>query len=134
MENGASDVREDHGTLQRPVLDTLEGRTHLAQESKPEVRLLAFIPSASLLSVEFGFRPNDQCGHLAVVAKSGLHPLDDFPPWAGLAGGSLMCRKPLTQKGLLPLVQGHLVDGRRNGVPKRLHVVDLLVHGQAIKS
>ena len=96
VENGAPDVREDQGELQRPAFDTLERRAYLAQESKPEIGLFAFIPSASLLSVEFGFRPNDQCGHLTVVAKSGLHPLDDFPPGAGLAGGSLMGRKPLT--------------------------------------
>ena len=96
VENCAPDVRENQGTLQRPVFDTLKRRAHLVQELKAEVRLFAFIPSASLLSVEFSLRPNDQCGHLTVVAKSGLHPLDDFPPGAGLAGCSLMCRKPLT--------------------------------------
>ena len=81
-----------------------------------------------LLGVELGLRPNDQSGHLPIVAESGLYPLDDFPPRAGLARGLLMCRKPLTQERLLPLMEGHLVDGRRDGIPERLHVIDLFVH------
>ncbi len=128
VEDGAPDVREDRRTLQWPVLDALEGRAHFAQETKPELRPLAFVPHAYLLGVELGLRPNDQSGHLPIVAESGLYPLDDFPPRAGLTRGLLMCRKPLTQERLLPLMEGHLVDGRRDGIPERLHVIDLFVH------
>ena len=37
-----------------------------------------------------------------------------------------MCRETLFQEGLLPLLERYLVDIRRDVIPERLHVVDLV--------
>jgi hypothetical protein len=37
-----------------------------------------------------------------------------------------MCRETLFQEGLLPLLEGDLVDIRRDVIPERLHVIDLV--------
>ncbi len=37
-----------------------------------------------------------------------------------------MCCETLFQDGLLPLLQRYLVNGRRDVIPERLHVVDLV--------
>ena len=55
-----------------------------------------------------------------------LYSFNDLLPRSGFLRGSVMCRETLFQKGLLPLLKGYLVDIRRDVIPERLHVVDLV--------
>ena len=45
---------------------------------------------------------------------------------SGLFWALAMSGETLFQDSLLPLLQRHLVDGRRYVIPERLHVVNLL--------
>ena len=84
VKDGASDVLEHQWELQRPSLDSLKRRADLTQEAEAQVGLLTLVPRSRPQRVEFGFRPNDQFGHLPGAAKSRLHAFDNFPPRAGL--------------------------------------------------
>jgi hypothetical protein len=52
--------------------------------------------------------------------------VDDFLPGAGFAGSCAMCGQALFEERLLPLMERHVVGGRRDAIPQRLHVIDLV--------
>jgi hypothetical protein len=55
-----------------------------------------------------------------------LDSFNDFLPRSGFLRGLAMCRETIFQEGLLPLLKRYLVDIRRDVIPQRLHVVDLV--------
>lgn len=45
-----------------------------------------------------------------------------------------MCRETLFQEGLLPLLERDLVDIRRDVIPERLHVIDLVLNRKRVET
>ncbi len=133
LENRAADLATDERELKGRLLDANECCAQFSEEFSAEAVSFAVIPHPSLFGVEFCLRPNVEPHHLSAGAKVSLHALDDFSPRPGVAGRLPMRRKPLLQQGLLPFVQWQLVDARRNGVPQRLDVVDLILNWEAVE-
>lgn len=126
MKNRSSNLTADERKLEGCLLHADERAAQFGEEFGPEAASFAVIPRTGLFGIEFCLRPNVEPGHLSAAAKAPLHALDDLSPRPGVAGRLTMRRESLLQQGLLPLVQGHLVDTGRNAVPQRLYVVDLI--------
>lgn len=88
---------------------------------------------AGLLDVEFRLGPNVEPGHLSAGAKVLLNAFHHLSPRPRVTGRLTMRREALLQQNLLPLVQRHLVNARRDAVPERLNVVDLIFDSQALE-
>jgi hypothetical protein len=127
MKNGSSNLTADERKLEGRLLNPDECCAQCGEEFGSEAASFGVIPRTGLFGVEFCLRPNVEPGHLSAAAKVLLNALDDFSPRPGVAGRLTMRREPLLQQGLLPLVQGHLVNTGRNAVPQRLYVVDLIL-------
>ena len=92
------------------------------------------VPEGCFKGVGLRLRPDLQPRHLPAGLKSALNSVDNVSPRLGIPWRSAMGRKPLFQEGLLPLLKRHLVRARRDPVPQRLHVLDLVLDEQGVKS
>jgi hypothetical protein len=132
MENGSPKLQEDNRKTQRSFLDPSERSAEFNEEFRPEAIPLAVVPRRCLEGIDLGLRANLESKHLP-TGKAMLYSLDDLVPRPSLLRGSLMCCEALFQKGLLPLLKGYLVDIRRDVIPKRLHIVDLVFDRKRVK-
>ena len=134
VENGSPKVSRNPWESQRPFFDARQGCSKCIEEFHPKPFAFTFVPHGRLEGVEFSFWPDVQPSHLPTGAETLLKSFDDLFPWTGFLRGPPMRRKPFVQNGLLPPLKGHLVQARRDVIPKRLHVVDLFFHGKSVES
>ena len=133
VDNSSSELSRDEWEPKRSIFDAGERCPECFEEFRTKAFAFAFVPHRSLKGIEFGLRPDFQPRYLLTGAETLLESLDDFFPWPGFFRRSSMCRKPLFQDGLLPLLKRDMVNARRDVIPKRLHVVDLFFHGKRVE-
>ena len=133
VENGSPKLPKDERKAQGPFLDPRKRCAKFNEEVRPEALPFAVVPRCRFEGIEFCLRPNLQQRHLPIGAKAMLYSFNDLFPRSGFVGGSAMCRETLFQEGLLPLLERHLVDIRRDVIPERLHVVDLVFDRERVE-
>ena len=84
--------------------------------------------------VGLSLRPDSQSRHLPAGFEAALNSIDDILPRQRVFWCSTVRRKSIFQERLPPLLKRHLVDARRDPVTLRLHVIDLFVDRQRVKS
>ena len=133
VENRSPKFSKDEWKTRRSFLDPRKRGAKFNQEFRPEAFPLTVVPRGRFEDIEFCLRPNVQTRHLPAGAKALLYAFNNLLPGSSFFGGSAMCRQALFEDGLLPLLQRHLVDGRRDVIPKRLHIVDLVFDRQRVE-
>jgi hypothetical protein len=126
VENGPPKLAKDERKTQRPFLDPRKRCAKFSEEFRPEALPLAVVPGSCFEGIEFCLRPNVEPRHLPTGAEALLDSCNDFLPRARFIRRAAMRCETFLQKGLLPLLERYLVDIRRDVVPERLHVVDLV--------
>lgn len=126
VENCSPELPEDERKTQRSFLDPCQRCVKFNEEFRPEALAPAVVPRRCFEGIEFSLGPNLQPRHLRTGAEAMPYSLDDLLPRSGFRRGSAMCRETLFQEGLLPLLERDLVDTRRDVIPERLHVIDLV--------
>lgn len=133
IEEGSSKFTRDDRKAQRPFLDPCERCAKCSDEFRAKALPFAVVPQCCIKSVKLSLRPNLQPRHLPTRAQTQLKSLDDVFPWLAFLRCSTMCREAFLQNGLLPSLEWNLIDARRDMVPKRLDVVDLLFDRQCVE-
>jgi hypothetical protein len=126
VEDGPPKFAKDPRKAQQSVLDPHKRCPKLGEEFGPETLTLALIPRCRFERIEFCLRPNVEPRHLPTGAKALLNSCNDVLPGTRFVRGLAMRCETLLQESLLPLLERYLVDIRRDVVPERLHVVDLV--------
>jgi hypothetical protein len=126
VENGSPTLPKDDRKTRRSFLDPRERRTKFSEEFHPEAFPFTVVPRSRLESIKFSLRPNLQQRHLPTGAEPLLHSFNHLWPRSGFFRGAAMGSETLFQKSFLPLLERDLVDTRRDVIPERLHVVDLI--------
>lgn len=126
MENGSPKIPKDERKSQRSFLDPRKRCAKFNEEFRPEALPLAVVPRSRFEGIDLCLRSNLKQRHLPTGAEAVLYSFNDLLPRSGFLRGSAMCREPLFQESLLPLLKRYLVDTRRDVIPERLHVVDLV--------
>ena len=133
VDDRSPQVPKDERKTQRPFLDPRKRCAKFNQEFRPEALPLAFVPRCRFERVELCLRPNLQQRHLPTGTEAMRYSFNDLLPRSGFRRGSLMCRETLFQEGLLPLLERDLVDIRRDVIPERLHVIDLVLNRKRVE-
>ena len=82
--------------------------------------------------VQLCLRPNRGTRHLPVAAETFLHAFDDLFPRTCFVESAAVFGQAFFQKRLLPVLQR---AGRRgDAIPKRLHVLDLILDWKRVES
>jgi hypothetical protein len=125
---------EHQGKAPRPLLDVCKRGAKLGNEFRSKAFPFAVVPQRCLKGIEFRFRPNFQPAHLPNVAETLIHPFNDLLPRPRVVRRAPMGSKALIQQGLLPLLEGYLIDAGRDVVPERRHVIDPIIDRKRINS
>jgi len=118
VNNGSATLSEDHRKALRSILDSLKRRAKFRETFRPEAFPFPVVPRGRVEYVELCLGPHMEARHLLACAKTLLDSINDLSPGLGFIGSPAMRRKPLLQEGLLPLLQRHLVDSRRDAIPQ----------------
>ena len=133
VKNGPPALPKDDRKTQRSFLDPRKRCTKFSEEFHPEAFPFTVVPRSRLEGIKFCLRPNLQQEHLPSGAEPLLYSFNHLLPRLGLFRGAAMGSEALFQKSLLPLLERHLVDTRRDVIPERLHVVDLIFDWQRVE-
>jgi hypothetical protein len=134
VNDGAATLLEDVGESLGPILDSPKRRAKLVEEFRTKPYAFSVVPGGRIEGVEFCLGPNAEWQHLLTGPEARLHSVDRLSPRSSVCGGLSMRRKPLLEQGLLPLLQGNLVNCGGDTIPQRLHVVDLFFHRQSVEA
>ncbi len=134
VQDGSSSFSEDDGELKRRFFDSPKGGARGLEELRAETGPLGLVPERRLEGVGLRLRANPELAHLARLSQPHLETFENFLPRTSLVGSGTMCREARFQELALPVRERHLLDARRDVVPQRLDVVDLLIDGQLIET
>jgi hypothetical protein len=134
VEDGPPVLAKHPRKAQRAFFDSREGCAKFDEECRSEAVPLTVVPSRRLEEIEFRFRPNVQPKHLPTGTQTLLNSLDDLLPGPCFIRRPAMRGEALRQERLLPLLQRNLVDVRRNVIPQRLDVLNLVFNRERVES
>jgi len=118
MQDGPPAFVEHAWILLRASLNSFERGPKFSQELRAKATAFAVVPHCCFERIDLCLGPNAQPRHLAPGTETLLNPLDRFPPGPGFTRRPSMCGQPFLQQRPLPLLERHLVDGRRDAVPQ----------------
>ena len=118
MENGPSAFVEHARILARASLNSFKRGAKLSEELRPKATALAVVPHCCVERIELCLGPNVQPWHLAPGTETLVNSFDRFLPRPGFARRPPMCGQPFLQQRLLPRLEWHLLNGRRDTVPE----------------
>lgn len=132
-EDRAANFTGDNWEPMRPVLNSRERRPEFSEEFRSKAGPLALVPGPRVERVELCLRPDRETRHLPAVAETFLYAFDDLFPGTCFVRSPVVFGKAFFQERLLPVLQRHLTCSRGDAIPKRLHVLDLILDRQRVE-